>query len=64
MVSGTVAAVLIALYVAALVFTLVTHEHLFRTPSAEEHPIVVARQGDRRAPGLDRASWPSRPSSS
>jgi Ca2+:H+ antiporter len=37
-VSGTVSAVLIALYVAALVFTLVTHEHLFRTPSAEEHP--------------------------
>jgi Ca2+:H+ antiporter len=37
-VSGTVAAVLIALYAAALVFTLVTHEHLFRTPSPEEHP--------------------------
>jgi Ca2+:H+ antiporter len=37
-VSGTVSAVLIALYAAALVFTLVTHEHLFRTPSAEEHP--------------------------
>ena len=37
-VSGTVSAVLIALYVAALVFTLVTHEHLFRTPLAEEHP--------------------------
>jgi Ca2+:H+ antiporter len=36
-VSATVSAVLIALYVAALVFTLVTHEHLFRTPSAEEH---------------------------
>ena len=27
---------LIVLYVAALVFTLVTHEHLFRTPSADE----------------------------
>jgi Ca2+:H+ antiporter len=27
-----------ALYVAALVFTLVTHEHLFRTPSSDEHP--------------------------
>ena len=26
------------LYVAALFFTLVTHEHLFRTPSPEEHP--------------------------
>jgi len=36
-VSGTVAAVLIILYVAALMFTLVTHEHLFRTPSPEEH---------------------------
>lgn len=35
-VSGTVAAVLIALYAAALFFTLVTHEHLFRTPSPEE----------------------------
>jgi len=37
-VSGTVAAVLMGLYAAALVFMLVTHEHLFRTPSAEEHP--------------------------
>jgi Ca2+:H+ antiporter len=37
-VSVTVAVVLITLYVAALVFTLVTHEHLFRTPSPEEHP--------------------------
>jgi Ca2+:H+ antiporter len=37
-VSGTVGAVLIALYAAALFFTLVTHEHLFRTPSPEEHP--------------------------
>ena len=37
-VSGTVALVLIALYVAALVFTLVTHEHLFRTPSEDEQP--------------------------
>jgi Ca2+:H+ antiporter len=36
-VSGTVAAVLIVLYVAALAFTLVTHEHLFRTPSQDEH---------------------------
>ena len=35
-VSGTVAAVLIALYAAALFFTHVTHEHLFRTPSPEE----------------------------
>jgi len=37
-VSATVAAVLIALYAAALAFTLVTHEHLFRTPAPEEHP--------------------------
>jgi Ca2+:H+ antiporter len=37
-VSGTVAGVLIVLYAAALLFTLVTHEHLFRTPSPEEHP--------------------------
>src|SRR5919108_989030 len=35
-VSGTVAAVLIALYVAGLAFTPVTHEHLFRTPSEHE----------------------------
>jgi Ca2+:H+ antiporter len=31
-VSGTVAAVLIALYLAALAFTLITHQHLFHTP--------------------------------
>jgi len=37
-VSGTVAAVLIALYVAALAFTLITHEHLFHTPAANEEP--------------------------
>jgi len=37
-VSGIVAAVLIALYVLALVFTLVTHEHLFRTPEEGERP--------------------------
>jgi Ca2+:H+ antiporter len=37
-VSGTVAAVLIGLYVAALAFTLVTHEHLFRTPQEHEEP--------------------------
>ena len=35
-VSGVVAGVLIMLYVAALVFTLVTHEHLFRTPEEGE----------------------------
>jgi Ca2+:H+ antiporter len=43
-VSGTVAAVLIILYAAALLFTLVTHEHLFRTPSPEEHPEWSRRQ--------------------
>lgn len=37
-VSGIVAAILMILYAAALLFTLVTHEHLFRTPSPEEHP--------------------------
>jgi Ca2+:H+ antiporter len=37
-VSGTVAAVLIALYSAALAFTLITHEHLFHTPGASEEP--------------------------
>jgi Ca2+:H+ antiporter len=37
-VSGTVAAVLMIMYAAALLFTLVTHEHLFRTPSPEERP--------------------------
>lgn len=37
-VSGIVAAVLIALYVAALVFTLVTHEHLFHVPEEGEQP--------------------------
>ncbi len=37
-VSGTVAAVLIGLYVAALVFMLVTHEHLFHTPTEDERP--------------------------
>ena len=43
-VSGTVAAVLMILYAAALLFTLVTHEHLFRTPSPEEHPEWSRRQ--------------------
>ena len=47
-VSATVAAVLIALYVAALAFTLVTHEHLFRTPAAEER----AEWSRRKAIGL------------
>jgi Ca2+:H+ antiporter len=37
-VSGVVAGVLILMYVAALVFTLVTHEHLFRTPQEDEAP--------------------------
>jgi Ca2+:H+ antiporter len=43
-VSGTVAVVLIALYAAALIFTLVTHEHLFRTPAWEEKPVWSARR--------------------
>ena len=36
-VSGVVAAILILLYVAVLIFTLVTHEHLFRVASSTEH---------------------------
>jgi Ca2+:H+ antiporter len=43
-VSGAVAAVLIALYVAALVFTLVTHERLFRTPHEHEEPAWSRRR--------------------
>ncbi|HET6792702.1 MAG TPA: calcium/proton exchanger [Actinomycetota bacterium] len=43
-VSGTVAAVLIALYVGALAFTLVTHEHLFRTPAEHEEPTWSRRK--------------------
>jgi len=35
-VSGTVATVLISLYAAVLVFVYITHEHLFRMPTAEE----------------------------
>ena len=41
------AAVLIALYIAALAFTLVTHEHLFHTPEASEERHLVPRTGDR-----------------
>jgi Ca2+:H+ antiporter len=44
-VSGTVAGVLIVLYVAALAFTLVTHEHLFRTPGEQEEPSWSKRKG-------------------
>lgn len=47
-VSGTVAGVLIAMYAAALLFTLKTHEHLFRTPEAGE----VARWSRGRAVGM------------
>lgn len=47
-VSATVAAVLIALYVAALAFTFLTHEHLFHTPTEEEH----AEWSVRKAAGL------------
>ncbi len=43
-VSGVVAAVLIALYVAALVFMLVTHVHLFHTPEAGEEPAWSRRR--------------------
>jgi Ca2+:H+ antiporter len=37
-VSVTVAGVLVAVYLAALAFTRITHEHLFRTPAAREQP--------------------------
>ena len=37
-VSGVVAGVLMLLYAAALTFTMVTHEHLFHTPSEGEAP--------------------------
>ncbi|HEY6566066.1 MAG TPA: calcium/proton exchanger, partial [Actinomycetota bacterium] len=47
-VSATVAAVLMALYVAALVFTLVTHEHLFHVPDEGEAP----RWSRRKAIGM------------
>ncbi|HEY6566832.1 MAG TPA: cation transporter, partial [Actinomycetota bacterium] len=47
-VSATVAAVLMALYVAALVFTLVTHEHLFHVPDEGEAP----RWSKRKAIGM------------
>ncbi len=43
-VSGTVAAVLITLYIAALAFTLITHEHLFRTPAEHEEPAWSRRK--------------------
>jgi Ca2+:H+ antiporter len=43
-VSATVAAVLMALYVAALVFTLVTHEHLFHVPDEGEAPAWSKRK--------------------
>src|SRR5205823_5465469 len=70
-VSGTVAGVLIALYAAALIFTLVTHEHLFRTPSSQERPewpvrraigmlvvatVLVAVESELLVGSLDRAS--------
>jgi Ca2+:H+ antiporter len=37
-VSASVAGVLMALYALALLFVMVTHEHLFRTPTEEEEP--------------------------
>jgi Ca2+:H+ antiporter len=43
-VSGTVAAVLIVLYLAALAFTLITHEHLFHTPEEGEEPLWSRRR--------------------
>ncbi len=37
-VSATVAAILIALYAGALIFTMVTHEHLFHAPAEDDKP--------------------------
>ena len=37
-VSGTVAAILMALYAGALLFTMVTHAHLFHAPTDEQEP--------------------------
>ncbi|CAN5260969.1 calcium/proton exchanger [soil metagenome] len=47
-VSASVAVVLMVLYVLALVFVMVTHEHLFRTPSHDEQP----RWSRKRALGV------------
>src|SRR6266545_4912895 len=44
-VSVVVAFVLIALYAAALFFTMVTHEHLFRVPGEHEEPTWPRRRG-------------------
>ena len=37
-VSGAIAAILMAMYAAALIFTLVTHENLFRIPETDDRP--------------------------
>ena len=42
-VSVAIALVLMALYGSALLFTLVTHQHLFRTPTEEERPAWSVR---------------------
>jgi Ca2+:H+ antiporter len=42
-VSGGIAAVLMVLYALALVFTMVTHQHLFHTPTEEEEAAWSAR---------------------
>jgi Ca2+:H+ antiporter len=44
-VSATVATILMALYVGALVFVFITHEHLFRTPTSEERAAWSVRLG-------------------
>ena len=43
-VSGVVAAVLITMYVLALIFFFVTHEHVFRVPRSDERPEWPARR--------------------
>jgi Ca2+:H+ antiporter len=44
-VSGTVATVLMLLYVGALAFVFITHQHLFRTPTEEEEAHWSVRLG-------------------
>ena len=44
-VSGVIASVLIVLYALALVFMMITHEHLFHTPTEEEEPRWSVRTG-------------------
>ena len=61
---GTVAAVLMTLYIAALAFTLITHEHLFRTPAEHEEPSWSRRRAIGILLACHRAASPGCRSSS